>query len=151
MDKALELIDENPSNYSLLHSYTLALRASIFEALEQWEQAEEMYKKSESLYMQSFDGTYSKDYLDTMINMSLFYSKRGKSEKALTLANTGYRVTQNERYQNDLIHFHHIQNMANVHFELKNYPEALQYSDEALNFFEQKFLYFSLTLRFYSD
>jgi CHAT domain-containing protein len=137
LDKALELINKNPSNYSFLHSYTVALRASIFEASEQWDKAEEMYKKSESLYMRSFDGTYSKDYLDTMINMSLFYSKRGYSEKALSLAGTGYRYTKRDAYQNHLIHFHHIQNMANVNFALKKYSEALKYSEEALYFFNQ--------------
>lgn len=136
-DKALEIIDKNPSNFSYLHSYILAVRASVYEALEQMGLASKMYKKSEALFMQSFDGTYSSDYLDALINMSLFYSKYGDSEKAMQLAETGYRYTKRQDFQNALIHYSHIQNMADVHFELKNYPSALQFSGEALNFFNR--------------
>ncbi len=137
-DKALTIIDNNPSNYTFLHSYIVAIRASVYEALDKMEEAAEMYKKSEALFMQGYDGTYSKDYLDTMINMSQFYAKYGEAEKATELAMAGYEYTQRKKYQNDLIRVRHIQNMAKVHFELGNFDTALKFSEEALNYFERK-------------
>ncbi|WP_034260739.1 CHAT domain-containing protein [Altibacter lentus] len=137
-DMALTVIEQNPANYTLLHSYTLGLRASIYEATMDWDNARSMYQKSEALYMRDFDGNYSKDYLENLKTMSLFYTKTGDAEKGLQLATTGYEFTKRKAFQNDLIHFHHIQNMADVHFGLKNFDRSLKYSKEALSFFDSK-------------
>ena len=137
-DKALAIIAKNPSNYTFLHSYIVAIRASVYEALDKMEEAAAMYSKSEALFMQGFDGTYSKDYLDTMIIMSQFYAEHGEAEKATELALAGYEYTQQDKYQNALIRVHHIQNMAKVHFELGNFETALKFSEEALNYFDRK-------------
>ncbi len=137
-DRALEIIELNPANYTLLHSYTVGLRASIYEALEDWDNARAMYQKSEALYMKDFDGTYTKDYLESLKTMSLFYTKTGDAQKGLALASTGYDFTKRKTFQNDLVRFHHIQNMADVHYSLNNYAQAIEYTKEALSFFDAK-------------
>ena len=138
IDKALSYIRKNPSNYSFLHSFTLTLRASIYEAQNNFEGAKKLYEESEAMYLSSSDGTISSNYLDAIIEMSKFYSKNGDSKKALELAQKGYNHTQNVQFENNLVQFHHVQNMAEVYFNLKNYTEAQNYSEEALSFFNNQ-------------
>ena len=135
-DKALSLINQNPNNYTYLHSFTLTVRASIYDAMNDFEGAKKLYQESEALYNRNFDGNYSRDYLDALIEMSKFYTKINDSEKALDLASKGYEYTKTKTFENDLIQFHHTQNLSNVYFGLKNYNEALNYSEEALSFFK---------------
>ena len=78
--------------------------------------------------------TYTKDFLDNILEYSLFAAKNGKREKALALANETYNFTHNGDFKNTLQEFYHTINLAQVHFLLKNYPEAEKYSNEALRF-----------------
>lgn len=135
-DKALEQINKNPDNHSFLYGFTLTIRASIYESVNDFEGAKKLYQESEALYNKTFDGNYSKDYLDALIVMSRFYTKKNENEKAIELALIGYNFTKNKQFENDLIQFHHTQNLADVYLGLKKYNEALKYSEEALAFFK---------------
>lgn len=135
-DKALDIINLNPDNFSLFHSFTLTVRASIYEAMNDFEGAKRLYKESENLYNKTFDGVYSADHLDALIEMSKFYTKKNENEKAIELALKGYYFTKDKRFENDLIQFNHTQNLADVYLRLKDYEAALKYSEESLLFFK---------------
>ena len=136
IDKALSIIDLNPENYSFLHSFTLTVSASIYEATNDLESAKRMYEESETLYNKTFDGTYSADHLDALIEMSKFYAKKNEKEKAIELALQGYYYTKDKKFENDLIQFNHTQNLADIYLELEDYNAALKYSEESLLFFK---------------
>ncbi|MCF7560565.1 CHAT domain-containing protein [Sabulilitoribacter multivorans] len=136
-DKALDVINKSPSNFSLVHSFTLSIRASIYRALNNFNEAKKMYEESELLYNKTFDGSYSIDRLDAIIEMSKFYAKINDSKKALQLATSAYNYTKQNEFENTLMQFHHTVNMAEVYFELKKYNDALSYSNKALEFFSE--------------
>lgn len=138
VDKALDIINKTPNNFSLIHSFTLTIRASIYEALNNLDEAKKIYKQSELLYNKNFDGNYSIDHLDALIEMSKFYAKINDSEKAIELASLGYNYTNQKQFENELIQFHQTVNMAEIHLELENYTNALSYSDRALDFFSER-------------
>ena len=137
-DKALAVIEENPDTHSYLHSFTLMLRASIYEEMNDLEGAKTLYLDSEILYNKAFKGNYSKDHLDALIEMSKFYAKKNEAEKAMELALKGYNFTKRKQFENDLIHFHHTVNLSSVFLILKKDREALKYSEEALDFFNRE-------------
>lgn len=137
-DKGLSLIYKNPSNYTFLHSFTLTVRASIYEAMNDNEGAKRLYEESEALYNEQFDGNYSRDYLDALIEMSKFYTKINDSNKAIELAFKGYSYTNSDNFENNLTQFHQTLNLSNVYLGLGKHTEALKYSEEALAFFKDK-------------
>lgn len=137
-DKALVLIHKTPINYSYIHSFTLTIRASIYEAMKDFEGAKKLYEDSEVLYRKNFDGNYSRDYLDALIEMSKFYAKTNDSKKAIELAMKGYLFAKKENFENNLTQFHQTLNLALVYLELENHEKALIYSEEALSFFKDK-------------
>ncbi len=134
VDKGLEHIDKIP----YLETYALMVRASIYENVEDFEEAERTYKECETIYREGANGSYSLVFLDALVEMSRFYAKTGNPEKAIALAEEGYLFTQSDDFNNDLIAFYHIQNLGQVHFALKNYEEANKYSNEAVLFSNQR-------------
>ncbi len=132
LDKALEIIQKNPGTQFYWHGAALVSRASVYDELGDAQNAEKLYEQSEALYKRSLQGQYTKDYLDEFIEMSLFYAKRGRPEKALGLAQEGYDFVKNSTFKNTVQEFHHILNMAQVHYQLKNYGDALRFSEESL-------------------
>ncbi|MBX2828751.1 MAG: CHAT domain-containing protein [Flavobacteriaceae bacterium] len=131
LDQALEHIDQ----VAYAHTYGLMVRASTYENVGDFENAEKTYRECERIYREGANGTYSLVFLDALVEMSRFYAKKGDADKAIALAREGYEFTQSEAFTNDLIAFYHIQNRAQVHFLLKQYAEAKKYSEEALHYF----------------
>ncbi len=132
LDKALEIIQKKPDNQFYWRAAALVSRASVYDELGDPQNAEKLYRQSEALYKRSLQGQYTKDYLDEFIEMSLFYAKLGKGEKALDLAMEGYNFAQNSSFKGTVQEFHHILNVAEVHYLLNNYAEALKFSEESL-------------------
>ncbi|MEM7086650.1 MAG: CHAT domain-containing protein [Bacteroidota bacterium] len=141
-DKGLEHIDKIP----YAHTYALMVRASIYENVEDFENAQKTYEACEAIYRKDFTGTYSLVFLDALAEMSRFYAKIGQNEKAITLAEESYNFTKKETFSNDLITFNHIENLAFIHFDLEDYQNALAYSNEALSYFSNQNLSLNGTL-----
>ncbi|MFS4483327.1 CHAT domain-containing protein [Hyunsoonleella sp. 2307UL5-6] len=131
-DNGLARIDELPS----WKSYALLVRSSIYENMGDMENARISYEKTEDEYRKS-DMPYTFGFLDALIEMSLFYSKIGHPDKALALAKEGYDYTHKKEFENKLLRFFQTQNLAQVNFQLKNYKDALRYSNEALEYFSE--------------
>lgn len=121
-------------------SYAYLVRASIYENVGDFENAKKAYQKCEAVYRENFNGIYSNSFLDGLNEMSLFYTKIGMNEKALSLAYEGYNFTQKKAYKNDLLRFYQTQNLSLIYFEIKDYEKALKLSNEALSFFENRHL-----------
>ncbi|MAB56086.1 MAG: hypothetical protein CL524_00905 [Aequorivita sp.] len=133
-DTALQLLKSSASADLYWEAAALSTRATIYEHMDDIENAAIYYEKARIVYQKTMGTTYTKDFLDNILEYSLFAAKNGKREKALALANETYNFTHNGDFKNTLQEFYHTINLAQVHFLLKNYPEAEKYSNEALRF-----------------
>tara|TARA_R110000823_G_scaffold79592_3_gene181544 strand:+ start:9280 stop:12531 length:3252 start_codon:yes stop_codon:yes gene_type:complete len=133
-DTALQLLKSSGSADLYWEAAALSTRATIYEHEEDVENAALFYEKARIVYQKTMGTTYTKDFLDNILEYSLFAAKNGKKEKALALANETYNFTHNGDFKNTIQEFYHIINLAQVHYLLKDYIEAVKYSNEALGF-----------------
>ncbi|MFK7833067.1 MAG: CHAT domain-containing protein [Winogradskyella sp.] len=130
IDLGLKSIENTP----YYQDYALLLRASIYESVNDFKNAEKIYKKSEALYREKDKNNYSFNFLEAIVKMSQFYAQNGMNEKAIQLAEESYYHTKQATFKNLISKFKHTENLALVHYKSKNYTEALKYSNEALSF-----------------
>ncbi|WP_258455161.1 CHAT domain-containing protein [Aequorivita sp. CIP111184] len=133
-DQALKLLDTSPGADLYWEAAALSTRATIYEFMDDVENAAKFYEKAETVYRKSMGRTYTKDFLDNILEYSLFSAKNEKKEKAIALAKETYAFTHTGDFKNTLQEFYHTINLAQVHYLLKNYSEAEKYSSEALKF-----------------
>src|SRR5690606_38228461 len=67
-----------------------------------------------------------------------FYAKINKAQKAISMAEESYYFIKTSDFKNTIQGFHHILNLAEVHYKLKDYNQAIIYSNEALNLLNDK-------------
>ena len=132
LDKALAILEKDPNSQFYWHGAALVSRASVYDELGDPENAEKLYARGETLYKRSLQGQYTKDYLDEFIEMSLFYARHQKADKALKLAMEGYNFAKSSSFRNTVQEFQHLLSVAEVHYLLNNYSEALKYSERSL-------------------
>ncbi len=140
LDKALDWIKQYPDTQLYWHSGALISRASVYAETGDIKNAIRFYEKGEALYKRTMQKDYSKDYLDDFMEMSLFYSKHGMEDKAIDLATESHQFIKRSSFKNTLQDFLHTLNLAEVHFNLKNYQRANQYSTESLSFLDKNLL-----------
>ncbi|WP_310991336.1 CHAT domain-containing protein [Aequorivita marina] len=133
-DKALKLLKISDDGNSFWEAAALLTRAAIYKQSGNIEKAAIFYEKGEAIYRNTMQGNHTKDFLDILMEESLFYAKNNKREKALTLAEETYTFTHTGDFKNTLQEFHHTINLARVHYELKDYNDAILYSNKALKF-----------------
>jgi CHAT domain-containing protein len=133
-DLGIKNIDKIP----FAKSYAYLVRASIYENVEDFENARKVYEMCEAEYRKNFNGVYSNVFLDGLVEMSSFYAKIGMNKKALALAEEGYNFTQHVDYKNELLSYFQVQNLANTYFSISDYENAVKYSIEALSFFDNR-------------
>lgn len=133
-DLGIKNIDKIP----YAKSYAYLVRASIYENVGDYKNARKVYELCEAVYRENFNGVYSNSFLDGLVEMSNFYTKIGMNEKALSLAEEGYNFTQQDNYKNELLSYYQVQNLANIYFGIKDYKNAVKYSNKALSFFENR-------------
>lgn len=139
IDQAIERINNSKSTQLYWHASALSTKAEISDELKDYEAAEKYFKAADSIYRKSLGkNEYSRDFLDEMIDMSQFYAKINNSEKAISLAEESYNFIKTSDFKNTLQGFHHILNLAEVHYKLKDYNQAIVYSNEALNLINDK-------------
>ena len=133
-DQALELLKTSPGADLYWEAAALSTRATIYESMEDVENAALFYEKAEILYRKSMGNTYTKDFLDNILEYSLFAAKNQKKEKAISLAKETYNFTHTGDFKNTLQEFYHTINLAHVYYLLKEYSLAEKISEEALRF-----------------
>lgn len=132
--QALELLKTSGGANLYWEAAALSTMATIYQSLEDVENAEAYYEKAQAVYRQSMGSNYTKDYLDNILEYSRFAAKNQKREKAIALARETYNFTHTGDFKNTLQEFYHTLNLAHVHYLLKDYSEAEKYSEEALCF-----------------
>ncbi len=133
-DIALELLKTSPGTDLYWEAAALSTRATIYDSMNDVENAAIYYEKAEAAYRNSMGSNYTKDFLDNFIEYSLFAAKNQKREKAIFLAKETYDFTHTGDFKNTLQEFYHTINLAQIYYLLKEYEEAEKYSMEALRF-----------------
>ena len=133
-DTALELLKTSSGADLYWEAAALSTRATIYESVGDINNAATFYDRAERIYRKTMGNGYTKDFLDNLLEYSLFAAKNGKHEKAVALATETYNFTHTGDFQNTLQEFYHTINLAQVHYLLKNFSQAQNYSDEALRF-----------------
>ena len=134
VEEALELLKTSPGGNLYWEGAALSTRATIYESKNDYENAASYYEQAETVYRKSMGKNYTKDFLDNILEYSLFAAKNQNKEKALSLAKETYDFTHSGDFKKTLQEFYHTINLAQVHYLLKNYKEAEKYSEEALRF-----------------
>lgn len=133
-DTALELLQTSDGANLYWEGAALATRATIYEMTGNVERATYYYERAEKVLRESTGNELTKDFLDNLLEYSLFAAKTNNREKALSLARETYNFTHTGDFKNTLQEFYHTINLAQVNYLLQEYPAALRYSEEALNF-----------------
>ncbi len=134
IDNALELLKTSPGADMYWDAAANSTRATIYELTGDVENAKKHYEKAERLYTNSLKGAYNRDVLSHKIELSQFYAKHNEPEKAVSLAKDTYTAMKKGDLSQTLQDYYQTINLAKVYFLVKDYQEALNYSDEALNF-----------------
>ena len=138
IDKAIASINKEKNTQFFWHASALSTKATISNELGDKEIAGKYYQEAYDLFKKSLgNNDYTRDFLDEIINMSQFYASMNNAERAISLAEESYEFIKTSDFKQSLQAFHHIVNLSEVHFKLKNYQEALKYSNEALAFLNQ--------------
>lgn len=133
-DRALKLLKTSPGANLYWEAAALTTRATIYDMMGDIDNAEFFYEKAQLTYRKSMGEIYTKDFLDNILDYSLFAAKNQKKDKAIALATETYNFTHQGDFKNTLQEFYHTINLAQVHYLLKDYAEAEKYSEEALCF-----------------
>ena len=139
IDQAIYRINHGKNTQLYWHANALSTKAGISTELKDYNNADTYYTAADSLFRQSLGAdVYSSDFLDEITDMSLFYAKINNHEKAITLAKESYNYIKSSEFNHTLQGFHHTLNLAEVYFKLHDYPQAINYSKEALNLLDNK-------------
>ena len=133
-DRALELYKNRTDGDTYWKAAAFSVRGTIYERTGKMEMALQFYEMGDQAYRNSSGDNYSKDFLEHFIQLSNFYVKINQDHKAIETAKEAYDYVHKDALKNTLQEFYQIQNLAAVYFKLKNYKEAIKYSDEALRF-----------------
>jgi len=133
-DLALEQFKFNAGQDLYWKAAALSTRGSIYERTGNMEMAKKFYELGDQVYRTSLENTYSKEFLDHLIELSKFYVKIGEEENAIATAKEAFDYVRKGTLNKTLQEFYHTQNVAEVYYKLKNYKEAIEYSDKAMQF-----------------
>lgn len=90
------------------------------------------FRKADSLYEISLQGSYDNIYLEFLNEHSLFHAKLRHSKTALSLAGKGYNYISKTQGPETLGSFQQLLNLAQVNFSSGIYKEALARSKKSL-------------------
>ncbi|MDX9908079.1 MAG: CHAT domain-containing protein, partial [Mariniphaga sp.] len=133
-DLALELYKDRTDGDTHWKAAALSVRGAIYERTGNMEMARQFYEKANQTYRSSSGNQYSKAFLDHSIELSNFYVSINEGQKAIATAKESYDYCHKGALKNTLYEFHHLQNMAEVYYKLKNYEKAIEYSEKAIHF-----------------
>ena len=138
IDHALERISKSKNTQLYWHASALSTKASISNELNQIESASINYDNAYNIFKKSLGrNTYDRDFLDVIINMSQFHASHNNASKAISLAEESYNFIKNSDFKSTIQEFHHVVNLSEVHFKLKDYKQAILYSNKAISFLDK--------------
>ena len=107
---------------------TLAL---VYEEKKDIAKAATFYEKADSLYEASLEGEYDNIYMEFLTNAATFYAANGKASIALAKANKGYNYIVKTEGPQSLSASQQLLNLSEVYYHLKDYKQALVFSNKA--------------------
>lgn len=135
INQVLNHIKKKPERLAYVESYSKTLKASIADALGNYEEAASFYEISESVLAKESSRDFLREELNGFIRMSKFYAKIGQNQKAMQLATIGYDYAHRPNFQNLLVKIAHIKNLAELHLKFGDYQKALKYSEIGLSYY----------------
>lgn len=136
--KAIERLGGHQSTNVYYRGFAYTSLGNIYKAFAQNDSAAYYFSKAEKEFRTSMNGDYTKDFLDVLANMALFYSKTGNGGKAQQLTDEAWNFTQHGDFKNSLQSYRQLLNRAEVNYNLGKYQVALGLSKEGLNFLKTK-------------
>ncbi|MFK7812263.1 MAG: CHAT domain-containing protein, partial [Maribacter sp.] len=132
---AWERLKARPESNIYYQAFTLTSLGGLYEELENIEKASDYYAHGEVMFRKTMKGDYTKDFLDELSDMALFYAKYGNSSKALELADEAYKFTQSTSFEGNLQNYLQLLTKAQVHYHIKDFGNAFETSKKGLDFF----------------
>ncbi|MEM7102069.1 MAG: CHAT domain-containing protein [Bacteroidota bacterium] len=136
-EKSIAIINEVLDTYQNIdgdHLYWQATSyftiAKAHDMLNQTEEAENAYNLAETFFEKALNGEYDREFLSFLTYKAEFFAKTGNALKAIETAQKSYDLALNINGENSLMAFRHGTTMANVHYTLGNYSEAISWSDQ---------------------
>ena len=80
-EKALDLLSTSSGANLYWDAAALSTRATIYEKMEEMENAAIYYEKALTMYRKSMGSSYTKDFLDNILEYSIFAAKNKKKKK----------------------------------------------------------------------
>lgn len=133
LDEAINKLEDN-NQMLYWKSSAYLTRATVYNALKDYDNAALYYKKGEHANRIVNNNTFNKESLEEFGVMAIFYAKHGNVEKGLSLANEIYDYARNGDFKNSIIELRSIINLAETYYQLENYEASKMYSDKALLF-----------------
>ncbi len=133
-DRAIELFKDRPDGDTFWKAAAFSIRGTLYQEMGNMELARQFYERGDAAYRASSGDGFSREFLDHLITLSNFYVKNKEAQKAIATAKEAYDYVHKGSLKNTLQEFYQIENLASVYFKLKDYNQAIKYSDEALRF-----------------
>lgn len=134
LDEAIEQIEDNNDDLMLWKAMAYTTRGSVFKEIGNFEKAATYFEKGEQIQKKALKGNYSKEFLEELGTMAIFYAEYGNRDKAIAIATEAYNVTRTGDFKNTLREFKSTTILAQVYYILKDYEEAKKHSEAALMF-----------------
>ncbi len=137
LQEAIDNLNQIPSPNLYYLAYAHSSLGSVHEAMGEPIEAAKNFEMSEELFRKTMNGDYTKDFLDELSDMALFYSKIGNESKAVALSQEAMDFVQNGALSNGLQGYLQMLNRAMVSYNLKQYRLAEEQARLGLEFFEK--------------
>ena len=137
--EGLALIDRLGGDYLYWQADAYYALARIKDSQGEEDGASHFYKLADSVYEEFLEGEFDNIYLGFLTNASLFYAETGLGNQAKVTARKGLDYVIQNQGKNSLLAFNQTLNLADIHYLLKEYPESLRLSDEALQIMDGRY------------
>ncbi|MFC7358021.1 CHAT domain-containing protein [Jejudonia soesokkakensis] len=134
LDEAISQIEDEGDILILWKALAYTTRGSVYKEMGDFENASVFFEKGEQIQKQALNGNYSKEFLEDLGAMAVFYAEIGDKDKAIAKATEAYTSTKKGDFKNTLREFKSTTILAQVYYILGEYEKAKEYSNAALNF-----------------
>lgn len=132
LDEGISVIESSSGNYTQWLADAYYHKALINFETKNYKSANTYFEISHSYFKKSMGDYYDEIYLNFIVNASFSHAKMGNQTKAVSMATDALDYIRANQGGKTLLEFHQILNLANIHFLLENYHDALKLSDEAI-------------------
>ena len=133
LDEAIAGFEADQGNFTYWLADAYRYKATLYEEANDIAAAKICYDKSSALYKQTLGEYYDEIYLDFVVFASSFYAKHGYEDQALSMAKEAHDYIVENQGGKTLLEYYQTLNLAEIEYELGNYPEAVKQSELALD------------------